>query len=108
MQAQRFQGGLNPQIRSHIASFHIENFQELVNAASIAEFEQRNVVTAQINLERKMASPFTARGSSDKRRKVPRANKGKIVIPIPFVTCLKCGKAHGGECRFGLGMCFRC
>ncbi|KAF5458599.1 hypothetical protein F2P56_022620 [Juglans regia] len=43
MQAQKFQAGLNPRIRSYVAGFCIHNFQEMVNVVAIAEAEQRNV-----------------------------------------------------------------
>ncbi|XP_040999920.1 uncharacterized protein LOC121246017 [Juglans microcarpa x Juglans regia] len=39
MQAQKFQAGLEPKIRSQVACLRIENYQELVNMAVIAEIE---------------------------------------------------------------------
>lgn len=107
MHAQKFQGGLQPRIRNHVAYFRIDNFQELVNVASIAEAEQINVVT-QISLERKRSSPFIAGGSNTKRRIIQGTNMGKGVAPTPPTTCRICGKVHDGECRVGLGVCFRC
>ncbi|XP_041020441.1 uncharacterized protein LOC121262076 [Juglans microcarpa x Juglans regia] len=40
MQAQKFQAGLNPRIRSYVAGFLIHNFQELVNVTAITEAKQ--------------------------------------------------------------------
>lgn len=51
---------------------------------------------------------FTTGGSGNERRMVSGMNKGKNVIPTPSATCHKCGKALSGECRLGLGTCFKC
>ncbi|XP_041016171.1 uncharacterized protein LOC121258693 [Juglans microcarpa x Juglans regia] len=107
MQAQKFQARLNPRIRSYMVVFCIHNFRELVNVAAIAEAKQRSVI-AKINLERKRASTFTVGKNNTKRRIIEGANKGKGVIIAPLVTCNKCGKNHSGECRVGLGVCYRC
>lgn len=85
MKVQEFQGGVQPQIHNHVPCFRIRKFQELINVAYIVKAEQRSIF-AQINLERKRTSPFTMRRSSDKRRIVPRANKGKSVIPLKQTT----------------------
>ncbi|XP_041001627.1 uncharacterized protein LOC121247325 [Juglans microcarpa x Juglans regia] len=107
MQAQKFQSGLQPRIRSYVAGFCIDNFQELVNVAAITEVEQRNIA-AQISMERKRVSPFTMEGSNIKRRIVQGSNKGKGIMPILPATSRKCVKVHNGECKFVLGVCFKC
>ncbi|KAF5445211.1 hypothetical protein F2P56_034278 [Juglans regia] len=43
MQAQKFQAGLQPRVRSQVACLRLENYQELVNVAVIAEAEQRGL-----------------------------------------------------------------
>ncbi|XP_035542086.1 uncharacterized protein LOC118344795 [Juglans regia] len=43
MQAHKFQAGLQPRIRSQVACLKIENYQELVNVAAIAEAKQRGL-----------------------------------------------------------------
>ncbi|XP_035543566.1 uncharacterized protein LOC118347659 [Juglans regia] len=80
---------------------------DLVNVTAITEAEQRSVA-AQINHEQKMTSSFSAGGSNAERGIIQGASKGEGIMIAPLATCKKCGKNHGGECRVGLGVCFRC
>ncbi|XP_035543106.1 probable LRR receptor-like serine/threonine-protein kinase RFK1 [Juglans regia] len=112
MQAQKFQAGLQPRVRSQVACLTIENYQELVNVAAIAEAEQRGLAI-QINSERKRTMPFAASGSAEKKRSFSSPAKGKGIVtgghmPSAYPLCPKCGKRHPGECRSGYGVCYRC
>lgn len=113
MQAEKFQEGLDHKIRLQVASFFISKFQELVDVASIVEDEYQRSLTAHDNLERKRALPFSDVGSTaDKRRTVTGGYKGKNVdvgrpAPALLPVCEKCGKNHGGDCRFVTGTCSR-
>ncbi|KAF5465364.1 hypothetical protein F2P56_015380, partial [Juglans regia] len=112
MQAQKFQAGLQPRVRSQVACLRIENYQELVNVAAIAEAEQRGLAI-QINSERKRTMPFAASGSAEKKRSFSSPAKGKGIVtgghmPSAYPLCPKCGKRHPGECRSGYGVCYRC
>lgn len=45
MQVGKFQDGLQPRFQNQVACLQIENFQELVNVASIVEAEQRSLIS---------------------------------------------------------------
>ncbi|KAF5443101.1 hypothetical protein F2P56_035689 [Juglans regia] len=76
MQAKKCQDGLQPRIRNQVACLRIENFQELVNLASITEAEQRRLI-AQAQADRKRGLPYSSRGSMEKRKNTP----GGVVMP---------------------------
>ncbi|XP_035547777.1 probable serine/threonine-protein kinase PBL5 isoform X1 [Juglans regia] len=113
MRAWKFQEGLQPKIRSQVACFMISNFQELVDVASIAEAEQRNLVAHAIN-QKKRACPFGSAGEGPARKVVTTTSDrgNNMVISRPAVgqlqLCCRCGRNHIGECRFNSPVCFRC
>ncbi|XP_040998203.1 uncharacterized protein LOC121244255 [Juglans microcarpa x Juglans regia] len=112
MQARKSQDGLQPRIQNQVACLWTENFQELVNVASIIEAEQWRLI-AQAQGDRKSGFPYSPGGSMGKRKALVTPNKGKcmvvgnatLVTPPP---CCRCKKRHGGKCRMAIGACFRC
>lgn len=110
MQVQKFQGRLQPKIRSQVACHRIETYQELVNLAAIAKAKQRSLAI-QINSKQKRTIPFIASGNSKKRRSFPCPAKGKGIatgrqIPPFHPQCPKYGKHPAEECHYGYGVCF--
>lgn len=102
IKAQKFQGGLQSRIRR----------QKLVNIVVIAEAEQKSLAT-QINYEWKRTFMYSASGSVENKRPFAWPVKGKgIVIGRQMLPsnpeCVKCSKFHCRECRFGIGVCFKC
>ncbi|KAF5451903.1 hypothetical protein F2P56_026959 [Juglans regia] len=79
MQTQKFQVGLQPMIHNQVPCLRIENYQELVNVADIAETEYRGL-TAHVNSEKKRAYPFSVSGSSSDKRVMIGEDKGKDVM----------------------------
>ncbi|XP_042979945.1 uncharacterized protein LOC122310129 [Carya illinoinensis] len=75
MQAQKFQVGLLPRIRSQVVCLKIENYQELVNVAAIAKAEQKELVIQNLT-NRKRVMPFAASSSAEKRRNYPNTMQG--------------------------------
>ncbi|XP_040988918.1 uncharacterized protein LOC121236532 [Juglans microcarpa x Juglans regia] len=97
---------------SQVACLRIENYQELVNVAAIAEIEQKGS-TALIISERKRTSSHNAEEGSEMKKMFTVSDKGKCIetgssMPITFPPCGECGKYHGGKCRIALRTCFRC
>lgn len=113
MRALKFQEGLQPKIRSQVACFMISNFQELVDVASIAEAEKRNLVAHAIN-QKKRAYPFgfVREGPTRKVFTTTSDRGNNMLISRPAVgklqLCCRCGRNHTGECRFSSLVCFRC
>ncbi|XP_042942629.1 uncharacterized protein LOC122276790 [Carya illinoinensis] len=90
----------------------IENYQELVNVATIAEAEQKELAIQNMT-DRKRAMPFTTSSSAEKKRPFSSPEKGKEIMiggqkPSFYSPCPKCGKFHSGECYKGYGVCYRC
>ncbi|XP_042969169.1 uncharacterized protein LOC122301871 [Carya illinoinensis] len=90
----------------------IENYQELVNVAAIAEAEQKELAIQNMT-DRKRAMPFTTSSSAEKKRPFSSPEKGKGIMiggqkPSLYSPCPKCGKLHPGECYRGYGVCYRC
>ncbi|XP_042954687.1 uncharacterized protein LOC122291105 [Carya illinoinensis] len=112
MQAQKFQAGLLPRIRSRVACLRIENHKELVNVAAIVEAEQKELAIQNLT-DRKRAMPFAVSSSAEKMRSFSSPEKGKGIMtggqkPSFYSSCSKCGKRHSGECHRGYGVCYRC
>ncbi|XP_041016159.1 uncharacterized protein LOC121258682 [Juglans microcarpa x Juglans regia] len=102
MQAQKFQAGLQPRIRSQVACLIIENYQELVNVAAIIETEHKDLIALIIS-ERKRTSSYAAKESSERNKMFTGSDKGKCIetkssMLITFPPCGECSKHHGGRC----------
>ncbi|KAF5445214.1 hypothetical protein F2P56_034280 [Juglans regia] len=76
MQARKFQDGLQPRIQNQVACLRIENFQVLVNVASIAEAEQQSLVS-QVDKDQKRGMPYSPGRNMGKKRVPYTLDKGK-------------------------------
>ncbi|KAF5469513.1 hypothetical protein F2P56_013578, partial [Juglans regia] len=112
MRAERFQEGLLPQIRRQVACLEIQNFQRLVNVASIAEREQGAVVGSPSGKKRlNVNGEGSSSGSPQKfvqrtGARVQAASGIRMGGRAP--VCGRCNRAHEGECRQGRNQCFEC
>ncbi|XP_062150625.1 uncharacterized protein LOC133859294 [Alnus glutinosa] len=108
--AERFEHGLNPQIKERVICHEIKDLARLVEVASLAEKGIRESAAA-YNLERQEAQqavPPTKRLTIGKDSK-PTINKN---FPPTFGNqksrCDTCGKLHTGECKITSSICFKC
>ncbi|XP_040987695.1 uncharacterized protein LOC121235418 [Juglans microcarpa x Juglans regia] len=87
-------------------------FPRLVNVTSIAEAEQRRLIS-KVQADRKRGFPYSSGSNMGKRKAPVTPSKGKGMVvgkaaPITPPPCRQCGKRHSGECRRASGACFRC
>ncbi|KAK8916356.1 hypothetical protein KSP39_PZI022892 [Platanthera zijinensis] len=112
----RFQLGLREDVRVHLISQRIKNYNELVETAKLIEmdvessqrrmeFQTKRLPEGQ-SLERKSGSSNWKRkkGGPPAQTRSESAASSNTVKPL----CPKCGKNHFGECLKGTGVCFKC
>ncbi|KAK8916912.1 hypothetical protein KSP39_PZI022412 [Platanthera zijinensis] len=112
----RFQLGLRENVRVHLISQRIKNYNELVETAKLIEmdvessqrrmeFQTKRLPEGQ-SLERKSGNSNWKRkkGGPPAQTRSESAASSNTVKPL----CPKCGKNHFGECLKGTGVCFKC
>ncbi|XP_041017964.1 uncharacterized protein LOC121260188 [Juglans microcarpa x Juglans regia] len=111
MQIERFQEGLWLEIRRQVACLQILTFQQLVEVATIAEWEFIDPIAAPIGQKRRVFKEGSSSGSAPKfiTRTGARPQMATGVrmggrVPISG----KCNRSHVGECHLSGIQCFRC
>jgi hypothetical protein len=108
--AERFENGLNPQVKERVLCHEIKDYARLVEVASLAERWICELAEAYDMKKRsKQKALYPAKrsimGSGFKpstRKSFPPALRNQKN------TCSKCGKMHGGDCGFVSASCFKC
>jgi hypothetical protein len=108
--AERFENGLNPQVKERVLCHEIKDYARLVEVASLAERGIRESAAAydmkkQSKQQTSYPSKRSAVGSGS------RPSVGKSFPPTrrnQTTPCTKCGKSHRGDCRSGSASCFKC
>ncbi|KAK8942884.1 hypothetical protein KSP39_PZI008966 [Platanthera zijinensis] len=111
----RFQLGLREDVRVHLISQWIQRYNELVETAKLIE-KDVEVSLRKNDVQLKRPAEEQSRTVSGKSggSRWKKFKKG-APVPAPAVgsttshpLCVKCGKAHPGECLKGTGVCFKC
>ncbi|KAF5445020.1 hypothetical protein F2P56_034103 [Juglans regia] len=112
LRAERFQEGLRPQIRRQVACLQIQNFQRLVEVASIAE-QERGTVAGSPSSKKRLNVDGEGSSSGLPQKFVQRtwarsqaASGVRIGGRAP--VCGRCNRALEGQCRQGWNQCFEC
>ncbi|XP_048128976.1 uncharacterized protein LOC125312931 [Rhodamnia argentea] len=112
--ARRFGDGLKPEIKSILASFNLQDYDDLYEKALIAErdFVER---TATSGLRFTSSNRFEKRQGKKPmyggRHHIPPNRRGAINKPIlrQSEVCNLCHRRHGpGPCSYRIGTCFGC
>jgi len=108
--AERFEHGLNPQIKERVICHEIKDHARLVEVASLAERGIRESAVA-YNLERQeeqQMSPPAKRPTIGKDSK-PTVNRNFLpTFGNQKPRSNTCSKLHAGECRMTSSICFKC
>ena len=124
----RFAVGLSPAIRTTVASISHTQYNQVVEAAVMVERSMGLKSQATPNQGQKRSRSTWVQGGSSKQSKrggktqwtggsrtsqgtqssqgSVRPQTGSSKGPKP--ECAQCGKNHYGECRLGIGSCFKC
>ncbi|KAD4982270.1 hypothetical protein E3N88_18941 [Mikania micrantha] len=94
--------GLPPKVRTHVKAHAPRTFESTVEISGIVWDDVLEAEPIQEEPKQKWSSRFK-RNRNDKPG--PPMKRFKME---GIETCPKCGKKHGGECRMGTTLCYRC
>ncbi|KAJ4980400.1 hypothetical protein NE237_031237 [Protea cynaroides] len=99
--ARQFEEGLREDIRILVKTFQLKTYAEVLEKAQIIECDKRKegVATGKFLGKRSM--------TSKENTSIKKFKKG-FDICYDKPQCYKCHKRHLGECRMGMGVCYRC
>ncbi|KAD3336153.1 hypothetical protein E3N88_31672 [Mikania micrantha] len=94
--------GLPPKVRTHVKAHAPRTFESTVEISGIVWDDVLEAEPIQEESKQKWSSRFK-RNRNDKPG--PPMKRFKME---GIETCPKCGRKHGGECRMGTTLCYRC
>jgi len=111
---EKFQGGLVPRLLERIIFVKVADYSEMVHVATMAEKGIKTAAAEYFSRKRSMptgtssAPPIKKQATSSSSRSQGRNTTYVSQGSGSSQRCRRCGKPHMGECRFGLGVCYKC